>query len=326
MPTPVSADQLIARAKALAKSQSRDALELTLQARQRAAEQNLPDQEAAALCLQARILLLLSRNNEALAALAQVHALASGHDIGPRQGEALQLQGRALFSGSQYQQAAVCWQNCLALPSSAIDSKPLTRAHMGLGSIHFIRDQFDQALEHHRQAESLALNSDDPLLYSEAQLHLATIFVKQGQHATALALLKEALPQIRAAKNYTQEAVVYGLIGEIHIHHGELEKAQTSLMLALKINRLIANLPGEVINLILLGQCELRSQEIEGALDLLHSAHTLALESGSTHLLAQAEQGLAEACLATGQAREAEHHAAEYRRLRTQILDQFAAE
>lgn len=325
MSTPVSADQLIIRAKSLAKSQSRDALELTQQARQLAAQQHLPDQEAAALCLQAKILLLLGRNTEAQTALEEVHTLASGHDIGAHQGEAWQLQGRARFSDSQYQSAAACWQRCLALPAFAIDSKPLARAHMGLGSIHCIRDQFTLALEHHHQAEALALNTDDPLLYSEAQLHLACVFVKQGQHATALALLKETLPQIRAAKNYTQEAVVYGLIGEIHIDHDEMEKAQTSLMLALKINRLIANLPGEVSNLILLARCGLRSQEIEGALDWLHSAHALALECGSDHLLAQLQQGLAQACLAADQGQEAEHHDAEYRRLRAQILDQFSA-
>src|SRR5476649_890628 len=123
MLTPASADQLIARARALAKSQSSDALGLTLQARQCAAEQGHHHDEAAALCLHASILLTLGRHDEALAVLAQVDILGHLQDIGPRKGEALQLQGSTFFTCSQYQQAIDCWQRCLSLPASAIDSK-----------------------------------------------------------------------------------------------------------------------------------------------------------------------------------------------------------
>ncbi len=320
MPPPVSADQLIVRASALAQSQSSEALALTLQARELAAQQGAHDLEAVALCLHARILLTLGRHDAVLAALQQVEALANQQDIGLRKGEALQLQGSTHFAGSQYPQAEKCWQSCLALPAAAIDSETLARTHLGLGSIYLIRDQFALALEHHRQAESLALDCDNPLLYSDAQLHVAAVLVKQGQTAAALALLKEALPQVRAAKNYAQEATVYGLIGEIYLENGEQDKAQTSLMLALKINHLIACEESEVANLILLAQCELRGQEIEGALDFLNTAHALARESGSKYLQAQAENGLAQACLAADKPEAAAQHIANYQRLRTEIL------
>ncbi len=326
MPPPLSAEQLIARASELAKSQSSDALALTLQARQIATQQGAHDCEAAALCLRARILLTLGRHEEALTTLQQVHALASQQDIGSHKGEALQLQGRILFSLNQYQKAMKYWKNCLSLPASAIGNETLALAHLDLGSVYLIRDQVALALEQDRQAEELALDCDDPQLYSEAQLHVAADLVKQGQTVAALALLKEALPQVRAAKDYAQEAAVYGLIGEIHIENGELEKAQTSLMLALKINRLTACVTGEVTNLLLLGLCELRSGEIEGALDFLNTAHALALESGSKHLQAQAEQGLAQACLAANDPETAAQHAANYQRLHAEVLNQSSPE
>ncbi|MDR3410653.1 MAG: hypothetical protein P4L87_06880 [Formivibrio sp.] len=322
MLTPASADSLITRASELAQSQSSEALELTVQARQLAAEHGAAPLEAAALCLHARILLMLGRDNEALAVLLQVHSLADQQNIGPYKGEALQLLGCSLFTQNHYQKAATCWQNCLALPSPDVDSKTLTQTHLDLGSLHLLRDQFALALEHHRQAETLALESDDPLLYSEAQLHIANDLVKQGQTVAALVLLKEALPQIRAAKNYRQEGSVYGLIGEIQLKRGELDKAQTSLMLALKINHLISCLPGEVVNLVQLGLCELRNQEIEGALDFLNNAQALAEESGSKHLRAWVEEALIETCLVADEQDAAAQHAANYQQLRADILDQ----
>lgn len=321
MPALESIDQMLARARTLLRSSCADALVLAGQARALAAERADRDNEAAALNLHARILIMLGRHDAAMLALQQVIDMASQHRIGVHQGEALQLLGRNHYLRSHYLQARTCWHSCLALAPPAIDDSLLARVYMGLGCLELIQEHYGTALEYHRQAEALALECDDPLLYSEAQLRVAGDLIKLDQNNAALLILREALPQIKAAKNYPQEATAYGLIGEIHFKQDEIDRAHTSLMLALKINRLLDRPVAEAFNLRLLGFCELHRQEFDGAFDFMNTAHALAQVSGSKYLLSQIEEGLARTCGATGDTEAAERHHAEYRRLHDEIQE-----
>lgn len=312
--------QQIAHARKLAKSQSGEALALAEDARQQAAMQGAHALEASALCLHAHALLMLGRHEETLQTLQLATALAEHHSIGPHEGETLQLLARAYFIRSQYTEAGEYWRRCLMLDSESISNETRTRAHIGLGLVHLTRERLDMALEHHRMAESLALESDDPLLHSDAQLHVAADLIKLGQPDAAMAMLKETLPQVRAGKSYEMEAEIYGLIGEIHLLHGEIDKAEAMLMVALKINRLSVNLAGEAANLISLGTCELHGKETESALEFLNYAHALAVESGSKRLLSRAEGVLAQIYQAMDDPVSAEQHAREYQRLNEEIL------
>lgn len=320
MPNEAKIDQLLARARKLVKSQSSEALALAENARNLAVEAGAHDKVAAALCLHASALLMLGRGDETLHVLQSVRTLAQTHPVGLHEGESLQLLGQTHFNHSQYAEAGECWRRCLLLPNESISIDTRVRAHMGVGMVHMTLERYDMALEHHRMAESLALESDNPLLHSDAQLHVATDLIKLGQVDTAMQLLKEALPQIRAEKNYALEGEIYGLIGEIHLAQGELEKANAVLMVALKINRLAINLACETANLISLGLCELGNNEKESALEYLHDARTLAIECGSKRLQARAEQVLEKICLAMHDPDTASMHAAEYQQLQAQIL------
>lgn len=320
MPKQTHIAQLLAHAHKLVKSQSAEALALAEEARKLAAAAGAHDQEAAALCLHARALLMLGRSDETLLALRSVTALAQAHPVGPHAGESLQLLGETHFNRSQYAEAGEYWRRCLLLPNESIGIETRVRAHIGVGMVHLTQERYGMALEHHRMAESLALESDNPLLHSDAQLHVATDLIKLGQVDDAMLLLKEALPQVRAEKNYAREGEIYGLIGEIHLAQGELDKARAVLMVALKINRLAVNLGCETANLISLGLCELGSNETESALEYLQDARTLSLELGSKRLQARVEQVLERICLAMHDPDTASTHAAEYLRLQAQIL------
>lgn len=320
MPNPIPIDQLLSRSRKLVKSQSAEALTLSKEARQLAIEQNSPEMEAAALCLHAQALLMLGRHDETQQALELACLLADQHSVGHAEGDAQQLLGRALFERSQYLQASECWRRCLMLPHTSISTEARARAHLGLGLVHLTRERFDMALEQHRMAEELALESDNRLLHSDAQLHVAADLMKLGHSDDAMTLLKDTLPQVRAEKSYEMEADIYGLIGEIHLERGETGKAQTSLMVALKINRLAANLAGETANLISLGMCEMACHEIDSALEFLDYARSLALETESKRMLSRVELALSQVYLAANQPEAAAPHAAEHARLREEML------
>ncbi len=316
---PESIDQMLNRACELLKSSCAEAMVLAGQARQRAAEEGDRRAEAAALNLHARILTMLGRYDAALPMLQQVVDMANEHDIGSNQGEALQLSGRTHYLQSQYHAALACWQTCLSLPPPAIDERLQARVCMGLGCLELIQDHHETALDYHNRALALALECDDPLLFTEAQLRIAGDWIRLGQNENALLILKEALPQIKAAKHYPQEATVYGLVGEIYYLRGEIDKAHANLILALKINRLLDRPVAEAANLRLLGFCELQRQEIEGAFDFLNTAQALALGSGSQYMLSLTEEALAIAHTAIGNDDAASRHKIEHHRLRHEI-------
>ncbi len=311
--------QILTRARELLKSRCAEAIVLVGQARVHAAAEADHRNEAAALNLHARILTMLGRHDAALLLLQQVSDMASVHAIDEHQGEAVQLRGRIYYRQSRYRDARQCWLDCLEMAPPVIDQHLLARACLGLGCLEFIQGHHQAALDYHNRAQELALESDDPLLFSEAQLRMAGDWIKMGQCEPALLLLKEALVQIKAAKHYPQEATVYGLIGEIHYLNGEIEKAHANLMLALKLNRLHDRAFAEISNLRLLGFCDLQRQEIDGAFDFLNTAHALASNCGSQYLLAQTEQALAMLCSATGQNEAAAQHQLAYQRLRDGI-------
>lgn len=319
MTPPESVDQILDRARALLKSSCAEALVLAGQARALAAEQSSHSGEAAALNLNARILIMLGRHDAAMLALQQVSDMATRNPIGAHQGEAMQLLGRNHYLCSRYGLARECWRTCLALVPPAINNSLLARANIGLGCLARIGGNHDAALQFHRQAESQAQECDDPVLYSEAQLRVAGDLIRLDQPATAMQILREALPQIKAARNYAQEATAYALIGEIHFGLEEIEKAHASLMLALKINRLLDRPTAEAANLRLLGFCELHRQEYDGAFDFLNTARALALECGSLYLQALIAQALAKASQTVGDHTTAEQYQAEYRHLRGEI-------
>ncbi|SFN29220.1 Tetratricopeptide repeat-containing protein [Formivibrio citricus] len=322
MPKKNEIDQLLANSRKLVKSQSAEALALAEKARNLAAAQQAHDLEAAALCVNAQALLMLNRYDETLAALEMASELANNHPVGPQEGEMLYLQGRAYFARSQYQAAGECWRRCLMLAPEAISNTTRARAHLKLGLVHLTQERYDMALEHHRMAEELALEGDDPLLHCDAQLHIAADLIKQGALDEAMGVLKSALPQIRAERNLEMEAEAYGLIGEIHLKRGEFDKADASLTVALKINRLVVNLCGEAANLIAFSFCELARGENESALDFLLQARMLAEEAGSKRLLARATATLAEAFYHAGNEEAGAHYEAEYSRLREALLNQ----
>lgn len=321
MPKKTEIDQLLARSRKLLKSQSAEALKLAEQARSLAAEQQAHDLEAAALCVNAHALLMLSRHSETLSALETASALADNHPVGQQEGETLYLLGRLHFARHQYQTAGECWRRCLMLPSESISNTTRARAHLKLGLVHLTQERLDIALEHHRMAEELALEIDEPQLHCDAQLHIASDLIKLGNLDQAMSLLKDVLPQIRAGGNLEMEAEAYGLIGDIHLQRGEFRLADASLTIALKINRLVVNPCGEAANLIAFSFCELARDEIDSALDFLRQANALAQEAGSTRLQARAVATLAEAHYQAGDEEAGAHYEAEYARLRKILLE-----
>ena len=320
MPKKTEIDQLLARSRKLLKSQSSEALKLAEQARSLAAEQRAHDLEAAALCVNAHALLILSRHGETLSTLEMATALADNHPIGLHEGETLYLLGQVHFARHQYQTAGECWRRCLMLSSESICNTTRARAHLRLGLVHLTQERLDIALEHHRMAEELALEIDDPQLHCEAQLHIAADLIKLGDLDQAMSLLKEVLPQIRAEANLEMEAEAYGLIGDIHLQRGEFRLAEASLTIALKINRLVVNPCGEAANLIAFSFCELARDEVDSALDFLHHAYTLAVQAGSTRLQARAAAALAEAHYHAGDEESGMRYEEEYVGLRKILM------
>ncbi|WP_283148081.1 tetratricopeptide repeat protein [Silvimonas soli] len=314
-------DALLDRARRLVSSHSGEALALAGQARELAVAEGLQGLQAAALVVEAHAMTMFGQQAEALDALLVALDLGDHHGMGLARGDALQMLARVYYTRGEYERASDCWCACVELEDADIAPTVRIRAHVGLGQLLYAHEQYDSALAHHRRALVLAEESDDPQLTSSCLINIAVDLMRLGLLSDAIASLKQALPLVRADKNYEYEAEIYSVLGQIDMARGDIERARMSLMVALKINRLHVNSWGEASNLLWLGQCSLAEGLLETADDELRSALALAQSMGSQHLLANAHHALATLCRSNGQTEIADKHELSYRELRRQLLE-----
>ncbi|QZA78388.1 hypothetical protein K4H28_02925 [Deefgea tanakiae] len=318
--TLVELERNLNRAQKLVHTQSGEALNLAFGARDYARSFNQPKLEAKALSICALATFNFGNNEDALAYLAELDQLAQHHNIGEYEGKAYSLYAQAQYTLGAYHLSRDSWNRCLTLPDSAIDLETRVQAHVGLGQLYYAHEHFQTALAHHRKAEDLAAGSEDYHLQGAILINIAADLIACGQLDEAYAVLKGALPLVRADQSYRNEAEIYMHMGRIQLLRGELDRAKMSLMVALKINRLHIHQWSEANTLLTLGECHIAKGDFSHAVAELNSALITATALGALHLQSSIHSILAKAFTAIGEPASAEQHQASYLNLRQQIL------
>ncbi|XZG70008.1 hypothetical protein ACTSKR_15385 [Chitinibacteraceae bacterium HSL-7] len=298
--------QLLERARKLVRSQSSEGMALAAQALEIARGDRDAYSEAMALTVYAYGLQLIGRVQDARDTLLSALEIGEKRAIGTARGEALEITARIAYTQGQYEQAADCWCACTELPDHDIAMSQRIQAHIGLGQLCYAHDHFELALAHHKRASDLSEDHDNPHLMSAALINIASDQVKLGHLDEACSALKAALPLVRAEENYQFEAEIFAMFGQIRLVREEYDAARMSLIVALKINRLLINSWGEIGVMRGLGQCALASGDMTMAADQFSRARALAEATGAQPLLAELLRDQAKLAQAQGQLAEAE--------------------
>ncbi|MBE9608969.1 tetratricopeptide repeat protein [Chitinilyticum piscinae] len=284
MSTLAALNHQLAQARQLTRSNCVEALNQATQAEQLATTLALPSARAKALCCMANAYWLLGDTDRSRQKLAEVQRIALGSDIGHSEGEAALITARNHYTLGEYPQARDFWQRCLTMPDAAIRTEDRILALIGLGQLFFAHEQFQTALAYHQRAEELAASSDDYHLQSGIMINIAADLVQLDRLEDARAVLKDALPLVRADRNVEYEAEIYTHLGHIQLLQGEHDKARMTLLVALKINRLHLKPWSEATNQHLLARCYLQAGDLQHARELLDVSRQLATTLGVQHL------------------------------------------
>ena len=318
--TLVELERNLNRAQKLVHTQSGEALNLAYAAIEFARNFKHPQLEAKALSICALATANFGNNEDTLSFLTELSRLAEQHDIGQYEGITLSLYAQTQYTLGAYHLSRDSWNRCLTLPDSAIDLETRVQAHVGLGQLYYAHEHYQTALAHHRKAEDLAAGSEDYHLQGAILINIGADLIACQQLNEAFTVLKGALPLVRADQSYRHEAEIYMHIGRIQLQRGEIERAQISLMVALKINRLHIYQWSEANTLLTLGECHIAKGEFLHAIEELNSALVIANALGARHLQASIYHTLANAYHALGETELSQHHQTTHLQLRQEIL------
>jgi tetratricopeptide (TPR) repeat protein len=269
MPTVSRIENLLERAMLQMQGGSAEALVFAEEARELAQELSNPVLEARALCLEAQALFLERRAEDALLLLSLMSDVEAPVGVGVMAGMALGLEARIRFAAADLEGAISCWERCRALPDGAISIEDRILALVGLGQILQWAARAEFALKLHREAEMLAQAIGDAHLLNITRIQIAHDLAALAEYESAQMLLQEIQPQIELEGNYTFEAEVYELAGEVWLGRGQIDKANNRLTVALKIYRLLGNLWGQADCLLNQARCHLARAQTDDALDML---------------------------------------------------------
>lgn len=208
------------------------------------------------------VLFDLGRDDEALKAYKVAldpidQTFARGENVEPIHAQAYANLGAILLRQKQWPAAEEAYRKALRLdPKSAA-------AHYNLGFVYFQTQKFDRAEEAYTAA--LALEPALPL----AHLHLGEIAFRRGDHAAAVALLKQGLPQADV------DAKRSGLrtLARAELALGNRGGARAALEEALALQR------SDAESLHLLGRILRQEKRYADAAPLLEEARRLAPQS-----------------------------------------------
>ncbi|MEW8506589.1 MAG: BTAD domain-containing putative transcriptional regulator [Candidatus Thiodiazotropha sp.] len=204
------------------------------------------------------------------------------------------------------------------------DGALLTELHYRRGDILFALARTDECLQAHSEAETLARQSDNPLLEIRALAGMADAYYAKGQIVTAQGYFERCLALAKQAHRLPQEVGNLSMYGVTHLYTGSISKALETLHDAAKLAAEYGNLRAEMAaymnlglvylftddydaaerfghrglelarqlrasrfygdNLAEIGEAVALKGDIETAVDYLQRAHQAALDSVPTHI------------------------------------------
>ncbi|MCC6394087.1 MAG: CHAT domain-containing protein [Bryobacterales bacterium] len=207
-------------------------------------------------------------------------------------------EGAALLYAARYPESAAAFVDALSLYQRLHDRMRIIDVLNNLGSVHYYRGEYADALNRYQQAYDALTGSEKESWYDYSRhltiVNLATIFQRLGRNRSALDLYKTLGPEPRGLS--ASEIPRYQAnLGVLYRRLGDPWKAQETYLEALhrfqKLNDHDGTL-GILINLGILRALDF--EDYPGAHDWFQNALALATESGSAREAMQANLYLAE--------------------------------
>ncbi|MCC6368129.1 MAG: CHAT domain-containing protein [Bryobacterales bacterium] len=207
-------------------------------------------------------------------------------------------EGAALLYAARYPESAAAFEQALSLFERLHDRMRVIDVLNNLGSVHYYRGEYADALRRYQQAYDALTGSEKESWYDYSRhltiVNLATIFQRLGRNRAALELYNTLGPEPRGLS--AAEIPRYQAnLGVLYRRLGDPWKAQETYLEALHRFRTLNDHDGALGLLINLGILRaLDFEDYPGAHDWFQKALDLATESGSAREAMQANLYLAE--------------------------------
>lgn len=164
-----------------------------------------------------------------------------------------------------------------ALAIAQADGEPLTLARVSTVQAIVLDALGDRDGEKRWSLAALDFARQAGAKYEEALYlaNLADFYLKNGEYATALKHVQQALPLTRELKNLNGEMVALANIGLAQIALGEIDAGKHNLRLAIDIDERRGALSGMAETYLEMGQALERAGDLAGAVEAFHLQRTL---------------------------------------------------
>ncbi len=271
-PTPHQVDTLTEQATDLRHQDTRQALELSLRAKEIALKIDYQKGLASSLYLISLCHFILADRDDFLEISYQAYSLFKS--LGDESGEATvhNLIGNVYNRQDRYTEALAHHQQSLALRRKIGDKIGEAGSLNNIGLVYFDLAQFADAIEYLFQSLDVAETIQRPGEAAYALANIASVFAEMGQPSRALDYYQRSLELNRQTNDRALDGTVLTKLGEIHARLGDYETSIQNLHSGLEIARQIGNVHDEGRALIGLGLSHQEFGQYDQAESTLRSA------------------------------------------------------
>jgi diguanylate cyclase (GGDEF)-like protein len=181
---------------------------------------------------------------------------------------------------SNFDEALRCYEEALKTMQEKDDKTGEARVLLKAGGVHVTHGDYERAMECYETSSELQCQFGDRKGEAEALTHIAGIQCDRGNHEKALEYLEEAKAIFIASQDERGLASVLQAIGHSNFDLGNLTEALDCCRQALDINRKIGNRNGEARNLNSIGTWYWNHGKFKEAIDHFQRAFSILQETG----------------------------------------------
>lgn len=238
-------------------------------------------------------LLRLGEFYQALAAAEQAEIAASEGNDDIAQGEALLRRGEAYERLNDHSRAVESVTRALGIFEEQEDLPNQIRARIGLGRIHLVQAQYDQAFKQYDPALELIKETGDRWQERVLRNNLAVVHYCRGDFAKALGEGFYSLKLCEQFGDRAREGDNASVIGIVYLELGMVEVARRYLDAALTIHQETGSQWGEADTWVYMGLLEASSLRYQEALRCLEQAKCIAERIGAKYITINAQNTVA---------------------------------
>jgi tetratricopeptide (TPR) repeat protein len=183
--------------------------------------------------------------------------------------------GRIHVVLGDFEEAEAHFGQALAAARATGDRRAEANLHADLGVLHEDDGKHGKALDHAQQALAIADELGEAMLYRRTLNSVGWLHALLGDHRTALEHCRRALALHRETGDVSGEAVIWDSLGYIHHHLGNLTDAVRSYDIALTMYRSIGERYDEALTLDRLGDTLAASGDHDAARRMWSEAVTV---------------------------------------------------